>query len=240
MSLPKEFVTDSDQKIDVVHFQIWMTQRTTYPRFPNDQRVKAKWQSRAKSDIPSFLCGDKTDFSVNFYEGIKTELKISKRWSSRDSKWKISQRARNRGSKEDSWTDNFSMSFLESFFSFWKEIWSVTHFYQDTFEILAYRHAAQFDAEVANLESWPFGFNLRLLLTGVDSRHFHHQQIEQAVRYQWHHFAARLEEGEHWGWLLRIVQHMHGPLNACKVTSVVFKYKFCYIIQQLYVKLYKE
>lgn len=53
-----------------------------------------------------------------------------------------------------------------------REIWSTTHFYQDAFEILAHRHAAQFDAEVADLESRPLGLDLRLLFTGVDVRHF--------------------------------------------------------------------
>lgn len=64
------------------------------------------------------------------------------------------------------------MSLSGSSFSSREKIWSVTHFYQDAFKILAHRHAAQFDAEVADLESWPLGLDLRLLFTGVDVRHF--------------------------------------------------------------------
>jgi len=51
-------------------------------------------------------------------------------------------------------------------------MWNVTHFYQNAFEILAHSHAAQFDTEVADLESRPLGLDLRLLLTGVDACHF--------------------------------------------------------------------
>lgn len=60
---------------------------------------------------------------------------------------------------------------------------NVTHLHQDAFKILAHRHAAQFHAEIADLEPRPFRLDLRLLLTGVDGRHFQHQQIEQTVRY---------------------------------------------------------
>jgi len=68
--------------------------------------------------------------------------------------------------------ENFSTSFSENFFLLSREMWNVTHFYQNAFEILAHSHAAQFDAEVADLESRPLGLDLRLLLAGVDARHF--------------------------------------------------------------------
>lgn len=96
----------------------------------------------------------------------------------------------------------------------------VTHLHQDAFEILAHRHAAQLHAEVADLEARPLRLDLRLLLAGVDGRHLHHQQIEQAVRYQRHDFVAGLEDRENGGGLLGIVQHVHGPLDACKITRI--------------------
>lgn len=53
-----------------------------------------------------------------------------------------------------------------------REKYNVTHLHQDAFEILADRHAAQFHAEVADLEARPLGLNSRLLFTRVNVRHF--------------------------------------------------------------------
>lgn len=46
------------------------------------------------------------------------------------------------------------------------------YLHQDAFEILTHCHAAQFDAEVADLEARSLRLDLRLLFTSVDIRHF--------------------------------------------------------------------
>jgi len=75
-----------------------------------------------------------------------------------------------------SWGEQMDRRFFDiafgKFLLLSREMWNVTHFYQNAFEILAHSHAAQFDAEVADLESRSLGLDLRLLLTGVDARHF--------------------------------------------------------------------
>lgn len=85
---------------------------------------------------------------------------------------------------------------------------------QDAFEVLINRHAAEFHAKIANLE--PGSLRLHLLhLVRVHARYFVHQQIEQAIGYQWDHLVARLQDRERGCRLLRVVENVKSPLNTC-------------------------
>lgn len=94
-----------------------------------------------------------------------------------------------------------------------------THLHEDALEVLAHGHAAQFDTKVADLEARTLGLDLCLLLGGVDAGHLVHKEIEEAVSYQGDRLVSGLQDREHGGWLLRVVQHVQRALRACRTNT---------------------
>ena len=90
-----------------------------------------------------------------------------------------------------------------------------THLNQDALVVLRHGDRTELDDKVAEFEARPLALDLGLLLVRVDARHLEHEQIEETVGDQRHHLGPGLEDREHRGRLLRIVQHVHRTLLTC-------------------------
>lgn len=90
-----------------------------------------------------------------------------------------------------------------------------TYLYKDTLEVGVHGDGAELDEKVVDLEARPLGLHARLLLARVDRGELLHQIHEQRVGDERHLLLSGLEDAEHGGGLLRVVEEVYRPRWTC-------------------------